>query len=239
MLTDSSVAGTNPVGSAGFGSTITFGVTVPGPAGGAAATGTVRFSVDGTLIGAAPLAAGRVNVVTSALLPGTHAIAVSYSGDGTFLPGGVSITHVVTCGATLRGNQKGVSVSGAGSVCLLGATLSGALNIGSKTNVAVVNSSIPVSSLSAKGSGQVMVCGSTVGGSISVSGSLGLVVIGDPGHSLCGGNSVQGAISVQDDLHGVMVRFNRSTNVVTKNLAGTGAYPVFGDRAPDIVGNHT
>ena len=68
--------------------------------------------------------------------------------------------------------------------------------------------------------------------------AVGLIVIGDPGHSLCAPNSVSGSITVQYDSYGVEVLYNRTSNVVAQNVSGPGPYPVFGD-VTAIFGNHS
>jgi predicted extracellular nuclease len=69
-----------------FGQTVTFTATVTAtPPGAGTPTGTVQFSDGGTLLGAFSLnGTGQAVFITSSLGVGTHAIAASYAGDGTF-----------------------------------------------------------------------------------------------------------------------------------------------------------
>jgi hypothetical protein len=68
-----------------FGQSVTFTATVTSAATGIA-TGTVTASVDGTNLATAPLVGGMVAFTAGALVAGTHAVTVSYSGDANFAP---------------------------------------------------------------------------------------------------------------------------------------------------------
>src|SRR5204862_584457 len=58
-------------------------------------TGSVQF-FDGTiLLGTAPLSSGAASLTTAGLSPGSHQIEASYSGDGAFVGGSGTVTHVV------------------------------------------------------------------------------------------------------------------------------------------------
>ena len=59
-------------------------------------TGSVGFSVDGTLLNTSPLILGGANyTVTSPLNPGTHTISAMFSGDGFYAPQSFSTSHVI------------------------------------------------------------------------------------------------------------------------------------------------
>lgn len=74
------------------GTTVTFTATLTGS--GAAPTGTVTFSVDGTAVGSAQtLSSGAATYSYSGFTTsGSHTVSVAYSGDGTYSAGTASVT---------------------------------------------------------------------------------------------------------------------------------------------------
>lgn len=84
----------------GFGSPFSITAAVS-PAGSTITpTGTVTFMLDGNLLGSGDLMYGVATIsvpssIYSTLAPGTHALAASYSGDGTYSPRSFTGTHVV------------------------------------------------------------------------------------------------------------------------------------------------
>jgi hypothetical protein len=84
-----------------FGQAVTFTATV-NPA---AATGTVTFMDGATTLGTGTVTNGIAAFTTSSsLLPGTHAIAANYGGDGNYLPSTGLLT--LTVGPALTGVQR-------------------------------------------------------------------------------------------------------------------------------------
>jgi hypothetical protein len=80
--TTSLVVSPNPSTS---GQAITLTVSVGGPAGGPAATGTVTFLDGTTALGTAPVSNGVATFTISTLAVGTHTIAAAYGGDPNYL----------------------------------------------------------------------------------------------------------------------------------------------------------
>jgi hypothetical protein len=84
-----------------FGQAITFTATVSPVAPAACPpSGTVSFSSDGAALGSVGLVNGVATLSTAALAVGSHAIAVSYAGDGIFLSSSAGLTQQVNQGAT-------------------------------------------------------------------------------------------------------------------------------------------
>ncbi|MGE5827108.1 MAG: Ig-like domain repeat protein, partial [Micromonosporaceae bacterium] len=79
------------------GDNVTFTATVSP----ASATGTVQFSIDGTVVGFVPVVAGQAPYTTAALAVGAHLVSASYSGDAAYLPS-TSPTLTQTVGPPLR-----------------------------------------------------------------------------------------------------------------------------------------
>jgi hypothetical protein len=237
-LTDSTA------GTSRFGARVNFTVSVgTRSASSTAPTGSVRLTVDGTLVSTIALTAPggtpvvNPSVATTALLPGSHTISASYSGDGNFLPATQSVTHVVTCDTTYTGVVKGnLNLTGSGkAVCLLNAKVAGSVKVGTGVAVAMVGSSTGPLGVLAVGSGQIMVCGSRVEGAMAIQNASSLVVVGDPGHSQCAPNTILAGVVLDNDTHGVEVIGNTTLLVVARNIGGPGPYP--GD-VTTISGNH-
>jgi hypothetical protein len=227
-----------PAATSNFGVRVNFTLTVAAPSGVTTApTGSVRFAVDGTSVATVALAGGSAAVATTALLPGAHVVTATYSGDRNYPSTAATVNHTVTCTSSYTGSVKGsLSVSGSGkSLCLTNATVGGSVSVSSGAALAVVNTSLPSSSISGQSSGQVMVCGSRTGGSVTVQNAAALVVVGDAGHSRCAPNTLGGSLVLQSDRNGVVAIGNTVPNVVAQNISGPGPYP--GDTTT-VSGNH-
>jgi len=74
--------------------TFTAQVAAPNPGAGTP-TGTVTFEEGSTVLAAAKLSSGQVQFTTSSLLPGTHSITASYSGDTNFSASATALTQTV------------------------------------------------------------------------------------------------------------------------------------------------
>ncbi len=85
--------------SASFGQSVTLAATVTAPSG--VPDGVVHFLDGQTQIGSAQLTQGQASFNTSKLAIGTHALTVSYAGDGMFIPSvSTNLNFVVAGGAT-------------------------------------------------------------------------------------------------------------------------------------------
>jgi hypothetical protein len=85
------------------GQNVTFTATVSP----AAATGTVQFTIDGTVT-SVPVTAGQATLSTSALAVGGHVIGAGYTGDAAFNPSS-SATFTQTVGPALRATNTVVT----------------------------------------------------------------------------------------------------------------------------------
>ncbi|WP_033820469.1 Ig-like domain repeat protein, partial [Kitasatospora sp. MBT63] len=102
------------------GQSVTFKATVRGDAG--VPTGSVTFTDGQTPLGSAVAldGSGTAKLVTSALIPGGHAVVAVYSGDATYQPStSPVVTHTVNGAATLRVSP---AVGSPGSVIAVSAT---------------------------------------------------------------------------------------------------------------------
>jgi hypothetical protein len=92
--TTTSVASSGSPSTAG--AVVTFTVSVSAGAN-IAATGTVTFTDNGTLLSSLPLGAnGQAALSTSTLTSGSHVIVAAYSGDSNYLPSSGQVTQVVS-----------------------------------------------------------------------------------------------------------------------------------------------
>jgi hypothetical protein len=228
-------------GTARFGTKVDFTLSLGSPSGsGTAPTGSVSFTVDGTLVATVPLPAGDgsdADVATTALLPGTHTISASFAGDANFLPVTRTVSHAVTCDTIYTGAVKrnlNLKTSGQ-ATCLLNARIGGSIRIGAGAVLAVVGSTAADGSLTAQKAGQIMICGSRIGGPAAVLDAGALVVAGDPGHSQCAPNTFGHGLLLRNDSHGVEVIGNTTPFVDARKVSGPGPYP--GD-GTTIAGNH-
>lgn len=134
------------------------------------------------------------------------------------------------------GSQAGsVQLSG-NNRCLNNAHVNGNVTIAPGTNAVILNSTIS-GSLVGSNAASVTVCNSSTGGSVSLSGSTGFVLVGDPADDGCGGNTINGALSLSSNHAG----FETSHNTVAGNLslsgdAGGGPFP--DDSHPEVEVNH-
>ncbi len=83
------------------GQAVVFQANVSCNASGSTPTGNVTFIDNGVVLATVPLeASGAASVSTSALSPGSHKIAVEYSGDGNFAASSATLTQVVNTTVT-------------------------------------------------------------------------------------------------------------------------------------------
>jgi Big-like domain-containing protein len=228
----------SPSGSSSFGQSVTFTATVAATAPGAGApTGTVAFTIDGTPAGSSGVSgSGQATLSTSSLGAGSHVIAATYSGDGNFLTSSGSLAQSVTCAVTITGARSGtltvststclsahatvtsaIIVSGAGTLDLEGASVSGAISVSG-------------------GSGAIRICGTSVGGAVDIKNHTGLVIIGDPGDAACAPNKINGALLLANNTGGVEAIDNTEHGLSASGNSGPGPFP--GDPTT-ISGNHT
>jgi hypothetical protein len=229
-----------------FGSPVVFTATVgpkapstnpPSPP-----SGSVPFSVDGAPVAVAALNGGvptatqsQASYSSATLVPGTHTIAASYGGDGSFNGSGpVTTTVTVTCDHSLSGSQRGLTLSG-GSWCLSGANVTGTILVTAGTSVAIVGSTVS-GAVIASGGGLFALCGSQVGGALSVSHATGFVVVGDPHDDACAGNTIGGGVSLSSDQAGVEISHNSSIGG-TLWLSNDRGTTTLDDSAPEVESN--
>ena len=141
-------------------STITATVTAAAPGSGTP-TGTVDFfdSSTAVLLGRVSLAGGVASVSTTILSPGSHSIAISYSGDANFLSG--------------TGSARTISISP--SIIVLDPTVLAALSISGNASIntsgGVYVDSGSASALSASGNASITAAAINVHGGVSKSGN--------------------------------------------------------------------
>lgn len=229
-----------------FGHTVTFTDTVcpalPGTSPSAAPAGTVAFTDGGFLLGTGRLTAGggtncsQARLSWSNLLPGTHKITASYSGDANFLGSGLeTLSQVVRCVTTVSGTIHGSVHAHGESFCVINAKVHGQV-LSHKGTALFVGRSQVTGSIKANHGTLVGVCGSTVHGSVMVSHSTRFVVIGDPGDDHCAANHVGRKVQLMHNSHGSELRDNHIEGMVSV-IGNSGRGPFTEDTTTEIEAN--
>jgi hypothetical protein len=225
-------------GSAPFGTSASFTVSLAGVPPADVQGDSVAFAVDGTALTTVPVSGtGTATMTTPALLPGDHNVTATYLGDSYYPSATTTTKYTVTCpsgsvvGQTVKGN---VSTTGFSSFCVINSTIGGSINVAAGTSIAVVNSKALQGALTAKNSAEVMMCGSNMGSGVNVSYSTGLVVIGDSGKLMCPPNTIGSRLALQYNANGVRAIGNTVGNVVANSNSGLDPY----GEPTLITGNH-
>ena len=115
-----------------FGTTVKFSVSVTS-ASGAAPTGTVNFSVDGTAFGSpVTVASGAASINLTGLSVKTHTISAAYSGDANYAAAAVSESIIVTKAApTFK-----ITAPAAGASSIFGSTVKFSVSVTSASGAA-------------------------------------------------------------------------------------------------------
>ncbi len=212
-----------------FGQAVTFTARVSGTVPGAGIpTGAVDFSDN-----AAPLGSGTLSQVngaisatltTSSLTSGTHTVTASYRGDAHFSPSTGQMTQTVTC-TVISGTRQG-PLTLTGSTCLQGATVNGAVTVAAGGSLAADHSLLN-GNVTSNGATAIRLCTSSFNGSVSLTKTTGFVLIGDGADSddvgavPCGGNTINGAVSVVNSSGSVELGGNSVSGAVSLS-GGTG-----------------
>jgi hypothetical protein len=124
-------------------------------------------------------------------------------------------------------------VLGAGSTCVVGAKITGAIVVPAGASLDLESATV-TGSVSATGGASIRICGSSVG-AVTVDGSTGFVVIGDVVDG-CAVNTIAGSLTLRNNTGGVQVIGNHVSGTVTTG-GNSGAGPFPDDPAPNISGN--
>lgn len=227
-----------------FGQSVTLRATVVPSTG---PTGTVTFYL-GTPSGShvvlkSGVALGTGNVATystPSLPPGADNLYAVYSGDSTY-PGATSavITQQVNlAGVCVAGKVNGGYVVKAGTAICITATINGGLTVQAGAAVELLGGVVN-GGISAGGATAIRICGSTINGGITASGTTGSIVIGDYGDDGppgCAGNTINGNVTLTNNLGGV--EFAKNSVIGTVTLSGnSGGGLISEDSAPEVEGN--
>ena len=210
--------------------TVCPGAASTGPA--APPTGLVTIADGSGVLGHLPVQPGggpncsSASVTTSNLLPGSHAITATYTGDANYLSGGLeTLTQNVACTRTITGRVNGAIIASGDSTCIINATVNGAVLGHAGTAIFIGNSSVSGSVLLDQ-STLVGVCGSRVDGSVQISRSSRFVVIGDPGDDNCAADTIGGAFALSQNHGGLeMVNGTVGGSMQVSGNSGTGPFP--------------
>jgi hypothetical protein len=222
-----------------FGQSVAFTATIsPVPAG-----GTVQFSIDGSLVGSpAPIetATGSASgPVIASLLPGTHTIGATYTGDTNFSPSTGSVVQTVNCSNAVTASVNGdLTVSNGTSTCTSGTPITVSGNITVQAGGALFLSGATVhGGITADGAAELVLCGNQVDGAVSVMNGAGFVLLGDGGEDGCPANSLHGSVTVAQNRAGFEVSGNSITGSMTvnANTVSAGARTEDGGLAGNVV----
>ena len=223
-----------------FGQAVTFTATVSVvPPGAGAPTGTVTFRDGVVVLGTKALSPTfHAAITTAALQVGSHSITATYSGDGNFL-GSTSapLTQLVQCTTTITGTH-GRLVLSSGATCVTNATIHGGITVLPGAALSVTNSTVD-GGLNSTGATALTVCQSRINGATTVAASTGFVLIGDAGDDgtlACGGNTLNGALT----LDGNTALLELGQNLIhggARVLNTSGSGPNLEDSTTEIEGN--
>ena len=196
-------------------------------------SGTISFSVNGTVVATEPVTSGspsateaQASYSTSGLLPGSQNIVATYNGDGNFLNSTSNLyLQTVTCTSIATSTSGSVKGASSGSTCVMGIHVGGAVIVGAGQKVFVANSVIG-GAVTAHGPALFGICGSDVGGAVDVQDATGFVVVGDPTDDGCSGNGLNGGVTLLSNRGGAEVWLNTvNGSVVIHGASGTGPFP--------------
>jgi len=169
---------------------------------------------------------GLASFSTSSLLPGTHTIQADYLGDGNFLGSSGTVMQTVTCVHTITGTVPGAVIVGAGSTCIINATIGGSVIANVGGSGLFISKSAIGGAVSSTGASILGICSNQIGGGISVRNATGFVVAGDAGDDGCGGNTVLSGSAQFANNHGdVEIVGNHLPSLVVTGTSGTGPMP--------------
>jgi Putative Ig domain len=138
----------------------------------------------------------------SPVLAGTFDFTVrATDSSGTAATASLSMT-VGGCSTKITGSRSRPLTIGPGVTCLDQATISGPVKITPGAVVSIQASTLG-GPLSADSPARLAVCGSTVSGPASVTGAAGTVLLGGPGGTPCGADTVTGLVTLTNNNGGV------------------------------------
>jgi hypothetical protein len=199
-------------------------------------TGTVSFFIDGsaTPLATVPLVGNTATFVTT-FGGGNHTVVARYNGDGNYLAStSDAATPNVPCDRTITGTFSSLTLTTPGSVCVLGAHISGGISAGKGVVLDVENSTVS-GSISTNGAAGARICGSSTG-TIVIAKSTAFVLVGDPANN-CPANTVAGSILATSNTNGLVIVGNKVSGTVTAS-GNSGAGPLAVYPAPIVSGNH-
>ncbi|MDQ6617127.1 MAG: Ig-like domain-containing protein [Actinomycetota bacterium] len=211
-----------------FGSFISITASVvPASASTSSPTGDVAFYLDGrpSPFATVHLVRGLASFSTAAIPAGAHTVVASYRGDSGF-KGSHSLPRPLTvaCTGTITGNHSGAIVASSGSLCIVGAHVSGSIVVSHGATVDIETSDVH-GYVVAEQAGALRMCSTTVTGSVVVASAAGITVIGDHGDAACVPNTVSGTLFLLSNHHGVEAIGNTAAHVVAVSNNGPGPYP--------------
>jgi hypothetical protein len=226
-----------------FGQAVTFTTKVCPSSGTTPPTGTVQFKLEGINFGSAVTLSGNdVNHCSSAVSPsiasllvGNHPVVVSYTPSGNFAGSTPNnLTQTVNCGTNNLGTGGNLSIT-SGSVCIIGRSIGGNLNVSGGASVYISNTTIG-GGVTMTNPGTVAMCGNSAGGAASISGASGFLLMGGDGALGCGPNTVGNTVTLNADNGGLRVGGNTlRTKLSLTNNTATGFDPLTIGPAGNVV----
>ncbi|MGW1895467.1 Ig-like domain-containing protein [Streptomyces sp. NPDC002004] len=204
--------------------------------------GTVTFSEGSTPLATVPLTGGQARFSTSGLQPGSHTVTARYDGDPGHAPNAgipsadITVGFSAPCLTTPR--RTPLTVAAGESVCIAaGGRQQGQVTVRPGGALAVSGAEI-TGPVSADGALALSVCRSRLAGPFTVTGAGGYVLIGSDHDdtAACPGNTITGALTVEDGTGGIDVSGNTVTGPVRiDGNAGSGLPP--GEAVPAFEAN--
>jgi hypothetical protein len=145
------------------------------------------------------------------------------------------------CTTTFVGTHNGaINVPANQTFCLVGVTQTGAITVAATGALSVTLSSNITGAITLVGARSFAFCNSTIIGAIKSSTAAGFIIIGGDGDlgNLCGGSTINGAVTLNGNLGGVEVGGNaiNAALTVSTNHAPNNGFPIE-DNATEIEAN--
>ncbi|HVV35819.1 MAG TPA: Ig-like domain-containing protein [Acidimicrobiales bacterium] len=210
---DTTTVLTGPAHAVDFGGNAKLTVAVGAVAPGAGTpSGTVTLREGPAVLGTSSLHSGAGAFTVANLLPGSHSMIATYSGDGNF-NGSTSSPVVVsvTC-KTNKTSPSGSFTAGSGSTCVTG-DVNGSINLSSGARLFISHATVTGDIVGSSAS-QLALCGVTMRGNLNLANTKGPIVIGDAVNNRCAGNTISGIVSIMSTAKGLIV----GDNTLAKDL---------------------
>jgi hypothetical protein len=190
-----------------------------------------------TLTSGTPTATqGTATFATTVFLPGSSRVVANHGGDSNFVSAtSATLIQTVDCTSTVSGTHTALVLEPSDKVCLQDAQVAGAVFVRPGGGLVMDHATIR-GAIVAETPAFFEMCDMRVKGAVSIIAATGFVLVGDAADDACGGNSIGGALVLENNAAGVEVEANHIGGSL--RLSGTsGSGPFAGDARAEIQRN--